>query len=227
MPDKVSHSHKSVKHEIIDRTNQTMVIAVGIATFIFIFSLFAVKSLISQSLYQNRVISAKEKTLAQIKTDKKTVEELKSSYETFNKSGMNILGGSTDGSGPLDGENAKLILDALPNKYDYPALSSSFEKILKDVGYTIGSIGGKEDSSLASMAPTSGNITPIEIPYSFTVTTDVSGIKRLLSTLERSIRPMYVDTMQIQVGDTIQARVSLHTYFTQEKTFQLGSKEIK
>lgn len=71
MPSKVNKGHKSVKHEIIDKTNSHMIFTVGIATFIFVFSVFASKSLISQSLYQNRVISEKEKALSQINSNKK------------------------------------------------------------------------------------------------------------------------------------------------------------
>ncbi len=228
MPSKVSLGHKSVKHDIIDRTNSRMILMVGIATFIFVASGFAAKSLISQSLYQNRVISEKEKALSQINTNKKSLEELKKSFDSFQSQTENILGGSSTGEGPLDGKNASLILDALPSEYDYPGLSSSFEKILKEGGYTIGSIGGTEDPTLAANSEPARSITPTEIPYAFTVRTDVEGMKKLLGTLERSIRPMYVDSMQIQVGDNIlQARVGLHTFFTQTKTFDLGSKEIK
>jgi hypothetical protein len=228
MPSKVSRGHKSVKHDIIDKTNSRMILTVGIATFIFVFSVFAAKALISQSLYQNRIITEKESTLSQINSNKKALEELKKSFDSFQSQAENILGGSSTGNGPLDGKNAELILDALPSKYDYPGLSSSFEKILKEGGYTIGSIGGTEDPTLASINEPVRKTTTTEIPYAFTVNTDVEGMKKLLSTLERSIRPMYVDSMQIQVGDNLlQARVGLHTFFTQTKTYDLGSKEIK
>jgi hypothetical protein len=228
MPGKIAKGHKSVKHDIIDKSNSRMILTVGIATFIFVFSIFAGKALISQSLYQNRVITEKEKALAQLNTNKKTLEELKSSFNSFQAETTNILGGKSTGSGPLDGSNAKIILDSLPGKYDYPGLSSSFEKILKEGSYDIGSIGGTEDASLASSNLPSGKAMPIEIPYSFSVSSDVEGITNLLRTLERSIRPMYVDTLQVQVGGNIlQTRVSLHTFFTQPKAFDIGTKEVK
>lgn len=228
MPSKINQGHKSVKHEIIDKANNKMLITVAVATFIFIFSIFAAKSLISQSFYHSRVIAQKEKALQQINNNKKAVDELKSSFDVFQSASQNVLGGSPTGEGSLDGDNAKIVLDALPSKYDYPGLSSSFEKILKEGGYEIGSIGGTEDPELAASDDPSGDAVLTEIPYSFTVSSDVNGIERLLQTLEKSIRPMYVDNLQIQIGDGIlQARVGLHTYFTQPKTFELGSKEVK
>lgn len=228
MPGKIAKGHKSVKHDIIDKSNSRMILTVGIATFIVVFSFFAGKALISQSLYHNRIITEKEKALAQLSANKKAVEELKKSFDSFQTESMNILGGNPAGTGPLDGTNAKLILDALPGSYDYPALSSSFEKILKEGGYDIGSIGGTEDVGLASTNFPSGVAQPVEIPYSFSVSSDVDGMKNLLRTLESSIRPMYVDSLQIQVGENVlQTRVNLHTFFTQPKTFDLGTREVK
>jgi len=228
MPGKIAKGHKSVKHEIIDKSNSRMILTIGIAVFIFIFSIFSAKALISQSLYHNRIITEKEKALTQLNANKKSVEELKKSFDSFKAESPNLLGGISSGTGPLDGNNAKLILNSLPGSYDYPALSSSFEKILKEGGYDIASIGGAEDVDLASSNAPSGTAQPIEIPYAFSVSSDVDGTKNLLQTLESSIRPMYVDSLEIQVGENIlQTRVSLHTFFTQPKTFDLGSKEIK
>jgi hypothetical protein len=229
MPGKVINTHKSVKHEIIDRTNSKMLVAVGIATFLFVFSVFACRALISQSLYHGRVIREKELALRLLKDNEKTVAELKQSFDEFQSQEKNILGGNPTGSGELDGSNAKLVLDALPSKYDFPALSSSIEKILRDGGFEIGSIGGIEDSALAESSNTaSGTVAPVEMPYMFTVNADTDGIKRLLDTLERSIRPIYVDLIQVQSGDTVlQAQITLRTFFTQPKTFQLGSQEVQ
>ena len=137
------------------------------------------------------------------------------------------MGGNPGGEGPLDGNNAKIVLDSLPGAYDYPALSSSFEKILKEGGYTINSLGGSEDSNIENVA--TGNVQPINVPYRFSFTTSLDGTKALLGTLERSIRPMNVDQLSVQVGanGTLSVDVSLHTYFTQQKTFELGSKEVE
>ncbi|HMT19186.1 MAG TPA: GspMb/PilO family protein [Candidatus Saccharibacteria bacterium] len=229
MPSKVITSHKSVKHDAIDKSNNRTIIAVGTATFVFIFSAFAVRALISQSLYHGRVIREKELALSQLKENEQSIDELKKTYESFESEEINILTGNPAGNGALDGTNVKLVLDALPSKYDYPALSSSFEKILRDGGYDIGSIGGAEDSGLAeSSAKAIKDVKPVEIPYVFSVNADTEGLVRLLETLEHSIRPMYVDQLEVQVGDTVlQAQVTLRTYFTQPKTFELGSKEIK
>jgi len=226
MATKISKNHKSIKHAIIDKANNRTLIAVAVATFVVVFSSFAARALFSQSLYHGRVIGEKEKALKQLKIDSEEIRTLEQSYIAFVNEPVNILGGSPAGNGELDGDNGKIVLDALPSAYDYPALSSSFEKILKDGGYEISSIGGAEDSSVTN-TPT-GNVRPVEVAYSFSITATTERTTELLKTLEQSIRPMYLDNLRIQVGDnSLSTRISLHTYFTQEKTFELGSKEVK
>ena len=50
-----------------------------------------------------------------------------------------------------------------------------------------------------------------------------------MQTLEKSIRPMHIDRLGIQIEESgeIQTQVTLHTYFTQQKAYELGSKEVK
>lgn len=227
MPSKTAPIRRSIKHDIISRDSTKIVAVVAAAVFVVVFCGFAIKTLFSQSLYQNRVISAKEKTLKQLKKDKESLKTLEQSYNAFTNESENILGGNPNGQGPIDGNNAKLVLDALPGKFDYPALSSSFEKILREGGYTIIQLGGTEQQNTQT-AP-SGKVTPIEVPYTFGFSSDVNKAKALLQTLERSIRPMNVDMLRIQVanGGQITATVGLHTYYTQQKTFELGSEVVK
>lgn len=227
MPVKTAPNRRSIKHEIIDRDSTRIVATVAVALFVVVFCGFAIKTLFSQSLYHNRVISEKEKTLKQLKKNKEAVKTLEQSYSAFTGESENILGGNPTGQGPIDGNNAKIVLDALPGKYDYPALSSSFEKILREGGYTIVQLGGSEQEN--STADATGKVTPIEMQYSFGFSSDVAKAKTLLQTLERSIRPMNVDMLRIQVGSAgeLTATVGLHTYYTQQKTFELGSEVVR
>jgi len=227
MPTKTPSTHRSVKHEIINKDSTRIVTIVAGTVFLVVFCGFAFKTLFSQSLYHNRVIGEKEKALRQLESNKEAVEELEQSYTAFVGEAENILSGSPGGDGPLDGDNAKIVLDALPGIYDYPALSSSFEKILLGGGYTISSLGGTEEQGVGGEA--TSDVKPINIPYAFSFVSTVEGSKDLLKTLERSIRPMNVDSIaiQVQAGGQLETEVTLHTYFTQQKTFELGSKEVE
>lgn len=227
MPAKTNKAHTSVKHDIIDRDNSRIVVAVAIAVFLVVFCGFALRTLFSQSLYHGRVIDEKTKTLRQLEDNQEALSSLEQSYLAFVNESENILGGSPSGDGPLDGDNAKVVLDALPGVYDYPALTSSFEKILKEGGYEINSLGGSEDASIQNVA--TNDVTPISIPYTFSFSSSVDGAEALLGTLQRSIRPMHVTRLNMTVNQngSITTDVTLNTFFTQEKTFDLGSKEVQ
>jgi hypothetical protein len=113
------------KRALISKANSTMVIATGIAAFVFVFSAVASKALFSQASYQNRVITQKKKALSTLNGDISAVSTLKSSYKSFIGTPRNVLGGNPTGTGDQDGDNAKIVLDALPSKYDFPALATS------------------------------------------------------------------------------------------------------
>lgn len=217
--------HKSEKYEKIDKENARIVASVGGTVFLVIFSLFAAQALISQSLYQNRVISEKKTALKQLEENKEAADDLRNVYSAFVSESENVLGGSPTGKSSVDGDNAKIVLDALPGEYDYPGLSSSIEKILVDGGYTIESIGGSEDATLAGSTDSSA---PVNIPYPFAVSASSASMKELLQTLEKSIRPFYVDTMTIRSSQAgLRTSLGVRTFYQPEVIYELGTKVVR
>src|SRR5579875_2370206 len=121
-------SNPSQKRVLIDKANSRVVVVTSAAAFIVVFCLVAAHTLFSQLLYQNRIISAKKQALSQLRTDTTAVSQLDNSYVAFVSTPQNVLGGSSSGTGSQDGNNAQIVLDALPSKYDFPALATSLEK---------------------------------------------------------------------------------------------------
>lgn len=218
----------SGKRLMIDKANANMLIVIGITSFIVTFSLIACKALLSQSGYQTRVIKAKNTALKQLKENSKSVSSLVSSYKTFAESPVNIIDGNPTGTGPRDGDNPTIILDALPSKYDFPGLISSVEKMLKDGGYKIDSIGGTDDE-IAQLNSATNDPQPVEIPLPIGVSTDYAGAQSILTTLENSIRPIYVEQISVVANGHSELKLSIatNTYYQPEKTLKIGSKEIK
>lgn len=138
----------STKRLMINKANTTIVVAVAVAASVVMFSLVTAKSLLSKRSYQSRVVAAREKARDQLKDNLDAVGALQTSYEDFASRPENILGGSSAGTGPRDGDNPKLALDALPSKYDFPALTASLEKIMDERNYVIQSISGIDDEAL-------------------------------------------------------------------------------
>lgn len=216
------------KRLLIDKANATMLVTIGITAFIVVFSLVAIKSLFSQSGYQSRVLSEKQKALKQLKENNKNVASLVESYKSFASEPQNVLGGNPSGASVIDGDNPKIILDALPSKYDFPGLISSMEKLLKDGGYQIESLGGVDDE-VAQQNTASDKPAPVEMPFPFSVNTSgETGAKNLFMLLEKSIRPIDVTSLSIVVGQNgMKISVSAKTYYQPEKDLKITTKVVK
>jgi len=217
--------HESEKHVKIGKENTKIVGAVGGAAFVVIFALFSIRVLVSQSLYQNRIIEEKGTTLDQLSDNINAAEDLRIAYQGFANEEQNVIGGDADGDDNNDGDNAKIVLDALPSVYDYPGLASSIEKVLTDGGYGIDSVGGSEDTALSGSTDSSA---PINIPYPFSVNASPADTKELLVTLERSIRPIYVDSLVIRSSQTgLRANIGARTFYQPAVDYQLESKVVQ
>ncbi len=215
------------KRLLIDKANASMLVTIGVTSFIVIFSLVSSKALISQAGYQSRVIKAKETALKQLKNNNKSVTSLVASYKSFAAEPANVIDGNPAGTGPNDGDNPTIILDALPSKYDFPGLVSSLEKLLTQGGYKIESIGGTDDE-IAQQNAASQDPAPVPIPFPLSITTNYDGAQNLLVTLERSIRPINLNQLTMTAnGSNVHISATANTFYQPEKTLKITSKVIK
>jgi hypothetical protein len=223
------NNKKSALHEIINKEGTKTLVYISLAVFIVIFSLVASRAIFSQILYQNKIISSKKETLSIVEANKESARNLELSYISFATEPINVLGGSPAGSGPKDGDNAKIVLDALPDVLDYPALSSSIEKILLDGGYSIQALGGGGDIvSDSGDTTTSGLSDPVPIDYPLSVDTSPQAAQSLLRTLESSIRPFNVVSLKIEgASNNLSLSINMNTYYQPSSGLNVGSKVIK
>ncbi len=216
----------SLKQLAIDKDNTAIVVAVGLAAFIIIFSLVASNALLKQRSYQSTVIGKKKVALKQLKQNEKEVEKLKQSYQTFASAPQNVLGGNPSGTGEKDGDNPRLILDALPSKYDFPALATSLEKVFKP--YNIESITGTDDEVAQAAATASGTPQPVEIPFTIAMNGSAQNSKEILQLFEKSIRPVQVEKLTISGrANQLKINVTAKTYFQPQKKFDVTSEKVK
>lgn len=218
---------KSSKRVQIDKAIGTIVLVMSATAVVTAFSLVTIKALISQYSYQSRVISLEKTALKVAEADVKAAQSLSTTYKEFNSSPQNIIGGTLAGVGPQDGDNAKIILDALPSKYDFPAVISSLEKLAKERGFKIDSLSGTDDVTLAD-ASASATPVAVDMPFQLAVTGSYASIQEFVGVLDRSIRPISVGTMQISGSDTsISVVLSGKTYYQPAKTLKVVTKVVK
>jgi hypothetical protein len=240
----------SVKRIQIDKANSTIVIAVAVAAFCLAFSLISARALIARQSYQNKVKDAREKALEQLKENIEAVEDLKVKYSEFVSRSENLIGGSSAGTGERDGDNARIVLDALPSKYDFPALASSLEKMLTDRNYKILAITGTDDeanqngapvdtsnpaaaAAVAAAAPTT-TATPtapvgsaVPMPFELGAEGQYDAITALLDVLRHSIRPIQAQTVTLTaVEGAIQLTITGQSFFQPERTLNVKEEVV-
>ncbi|HEY5667855.1 MAG TPA: type 4a pilus biogenesis protein PilO [Candidatus Saccharimonadales bacterium] len=216
------------KRALISKANSTIVIATGVAAFLVVFCAVASKTLIGQAMYQNRVIAAKKQALSTLKGDLSARDSLVASYKSFIGTPQNILGGNPAGTAANDGDNAKIVLDALPSKYDFPALATSLEKLVANEGLTVMGISGTDKEITQAANQSSANPLAVAMPFQLQVSGSYQSIKGLVSDLERSIRPFQVLKVGLSGQEgSMTATIQAQTYYQPEKGLNIKTEVVK
>lgn len=216
------------KRSLINKANSTIVIATALAAFAIVFTLVAGKSLLGQIGYQNKIIGMKKDALSTLQADLEARDSLATAYKDFVSKDVNVLGGIKDGTGERDGDNAKLILDALPSKYDFPALATSLEKIIVGQGLSILSISGTDEEVGQAGNQVSPHPEPVPMPVQFQVSGSYASIQGLVDVLLKSIRPFQIGTLELS-GDesSMTAIMTAQTYYQPEKSLEITKEVVK
>jgi hypothetical protein len=242
----------SVKHLQIDRANNLMFYVVAAAAVVTVFSLISAKSLLSESSYQHKVLKARKVAISKLKSNLTAANSLKQRYDVFESENPNVIGGRggldiatalakgiNNGTANIngqvvtlsgqDGDNAKIVLDALPSVYDFPALISSIEKIANLDQVPLQGITGSDDSATQTTATTdSTSSEPNMMPFSINSRTNYSVAKTLVADLERSIRPMDVTSFALDgSGDSLNVTIQANTYFQAPISLQFKQQEVQ
>ena len=225
----MSKQANSTKRVAISKANAQLVIIVAVASFVTVFCLIASKAVLSQNQYNARVVSAKEKAQNQLEANVEAFDKLEKSYTAFNSTATNVIGGNSEGTGDNDGTNSKIILNALPSTYDFPALTSSVEKILSDRGLKVSSITGTDDQVNQQANISSSNPAVTEIPFTFTVTgANYQAVNELFKAMQTSIRPIVVDKLEVSgSANDMTVTVTAHTYYQPAQSLKPETKVVK
>ncbi len=212
----------------IDKAQATTIGIIAGAVFISVFSLVSAKSLWSQRTYQARVIDRKDKADKQLQKNVEAVEDLEVSYKEFVGRSENVLKGNPTGQGEKDGDNARIILDALPSKYDFPALTASLEKILTEKSFKITGLTGTDDEVAQSKAEASSDPKPVDMPFQFDVEGNYSSAQELLTTMEKSIRPLQIQKLTLSGGnDKMKLLLDGKTFYQPEKSLEIKTEVVQ
>lgn len=223
----------STKHLQITKAQKRTLVTIGVASFLTIFSLVASNALLGQLRYQNRVMAEKKQALTNLKDNIKVATALQESYKKFTDTNENIIGGNPKGNGDRDGDNAKIVLDALPSQYDFPALATSLEKLpslstAADKNIKVDNITGSDDEIAQSKSSTTPKPQPVPIPFQLGVSGSYASMQGFIETLQRSIRPFTIQSMSLSGNDAqMKVTIKAETYYQPQKNLSVTTKVIK
>jgi len=219
----------STKRLAIDKAQARMVAVVGVASFLTVFCLMASKAVLSTNLYQAKLTTKKQAAHAQLQKDINAYNSLSTHYDDFVNNTTNIINGSKDGTGANDGDNSKIILDALPYQYNFPAVTSSIEDIVSGLGLQISSISGTDDQLNQQTNTSSPTPTAVQMPFTFSVNhASYDGISQMITRLQQSIRPIAIDKISMNGSkDDMSITVTAHTYYQPAKSVDISQKVLK
>lgn len=206
---------KFSKRMMIGKDNARIITAVTVTAVILAISIVMVRALLSQREYNAKIITAKSQSRDTLKANKEALNSLTQKYSDFDKQTM---------------VNSTKVLNALPSKYDFPAVAASIEKIFAiQTGaqkYKLESFSGSDSQNTAKT--TSSAPTPQAIPFSISLSGNYASVLQFLLDMERSIRPMNIKSLELAgANNVLTASVSVETYYQPAKKFEIGSKAVQ
>lgn len=213
------------KRQQIAQANKMIFVWVIIASVVISLCGVTIQFLFRQAAFNQKVISAKLETQGTLSDNIENVQELKKNVDAL----LADTRLSTVKANEND-SNLKVVLDALPTANDGSALGASLQQVILPKSRvetsdltTISSLMIAEDETVPT---TKGEA--LTSNFNFAATGDYGHIQTMFGDLERTIRPMNVQTFTMQgVDGAIRATVTGVTYYSPEQTVQLGKKSIK
>lgn len=209
----------SQKHTQISSASKSMVTVLSVTLAIVMATIVSSKYLYDMNSYQRKVISEKKKVDKTLSDNVKYVGKLVTDFKTFDKTPESIIG--------TNEPNSKIILDALPSKYDFPALITSIQKIAEMGNYRIESISGTDQELTIDQNPT-GSPSVVPIPISIIMQGDYEGAQKLVKDLESTIRPIKIKNLSfVGTGNGLVITIDAETYFQPGKNFNVTEVPLK
>lgn len=214
----------------VDKARSRMMMIITIATFVSVFSLVSVKTLISQATYQRNVLAAKRQAVEQLQDNTTKARRLSAYYNDIfiGTNPDNVIGGrnTSDANAiPPNGDNARIVLNALPTTYDFPALITSVNKLLSNNGISSPSISGTDESASVSSAPVL-RPQPVSIRLVVSGSASYQAVQNLIRDFERSTRPFDITNLQIRGNEaSVSFTLAMDTYFQPATVYELEQRE--
>lgn len=201
------------KKALIKKAGSQVFIAVIVGSIIVSFSIIFIKFLWDIKSHNDHVWSEKDKAKRTLEKNVKNLDELKSSYLLLDNN---------------ENVNARTILDALPSKYDYPALATSVENLVTKGSAPVVLTGFTGTDQQLEVEQKSSSPKPVEMSFKVTVKGTYGNIESFVGRLQKSIRPMKVVNLTLSGNnDDMEADFNIVTYYQPAQDLTIETKVVE
>lgn len=218
------------KRQQIAGTRKQVFIWVALASAAVVVCLMVGLNLFQRIQYQMKVNSELAKTEKTLKSSADAIDGLIKNVDALRAdSALTLPNLKSD-----DSTVFQVVIDALPTEDDSVDLSSSLQgKVLAGTGVSIDSLlveGTKqvEDEEDATASSDSSAFPTAEgISFSVKVTGGYGSIQNVLKNIERTIRPITINSIKLDGSDSsLTATIEATTYYSPSVDYTVGSKEV-
>ncbi len=221
------------KRQQIVNANKQMFIWVAVAAVVVAVCAVLVLNFTQRIIYQVKVNGKISETADVMSNNVNAVANLTSEVNKLSvNQNLNLANLKPD-----DSTAFQVVLDALPTEDNRVSLGASLQKkILVSSGVTIDQISVTDaNNTTATTIPTtdtsvvsSVNPTAQPITFSIVLNGNYNAIQRAVADMERSIRPITIDSLTLQgADDSLQATINATTYYAPKVNYQLGKEEVQ
>lgn len=218
------------KRQQIAGTRKEVLMWVAIASAVVVICLVVGMNIFQRIQYQMKVNTEISKTAKTMEANVKAIDGL---IKNVNDLRANRLL-TAPGLKADDSTVFQVVIDALPTENDSVSLSSSLQnKILNRSGVTIEQISVDGESSSSSNDDDEVTTSSVEFPVAQPINFRISivgtyeSIKQTLADIERTIRPIIINSLEISgTDDRLTATIQATTYYSSNVNFQVGEKEV-
>ncbi len=180
----------------IKKSSSAVFATIAVASIIVSFSLVFLNILNGQRSFNSQVHDEKEAVVSTLNANVENINSLSTSF--------NQLESSADLISSQNKKNSAVILDALPSKYDFPAIATAIQNLAQVSGVTLDDFNGSDEELEA--VGSSVNPTPIEVDFSVGVTGSYDKVNTFMENVERSIRPINVRNVRLDTAGSNEVR---------------------
>ena len=206
----------STKQSLVEKDNNFILVVLSVTSFIVVFCLVGSNALYKRISYQDKVINARTTADNQLKANINSSTSLQCAYNSFEAQTPVVTGVS---------KNSIMVLDALPSKYDFPALVTSLSKLMAISGLSVQTINGIDAEVSAVQSSPDPKVVPIN--FQLTGNGSYSAVSTFISNLEKSIRPITISNITFSGSDAkLTVTIKATTYYQPEKIFKITQNVI-